>query len=95
MELLHGDSITCKKIGRTPLAWGPADSLKRCCGVADLADIDRVAAHLDGQGHLADQRYAAIIESGKTIPWAQMRQYLEQRISGTPAKRPSAKKLAR
>ena len=43
----------------------------------------------------ADQRYAAIIESGKTIPWAQMRQYLEQRISGTPAKRPSAKKLAR
>ena len=43
----------------------------------------------------ADDRYAAIVESGKTIPWDQMRQYLEQRISGAPAKRPLAKKLAR
>lgn len=43
----------------------------------------------------AEERYAAIVASGKTIPWDQMRRYLEQRISGTPAKRPLPKKLAR
>lgn len=43
----------------------------------------------------ADARFARIVESGKTIPWATMRGYLEARIAGTPARRPAARKLAR
>jgi hypothetical protein len=30
-----------------------------------------------------------------TIPWSDMRTYLEKRIAGKPAKRPTARKLAR
>lgn len=43
----------------------------------------------------ADKRFAAIAASGKTIPWSQMRLYLEGRISGRKVRRPAARKLAR
>jgi predicted DNA-binding protein len=56
-----------------------ADSAERR---ADLADV-------------AEQRYAGIVASGKTIPWAEMRRYLEDRAAGKKAKRPAARKLAR
>lgn len=49
---------------------------------ADLADV-------------AERRYAGIVASGKTIPWAEMRRYLEDRAAGKKAKRPAARKLAR
>lgn len=45
--------------------------------------------------HVADERYANIIATGKTIPWAEMRSYLEDRMAGKAATRPSAKKLNR
>lgn len=44
---------------------------------------------------LAEQRYANIVASGKTIPWQDMRSYLEDKLAGTNAPRPVAKKLAR
>ena len=44
---------------------------------------------------LAEERYAKVVASGMTIPWSDMRAYLEKRISGKPAKRPAARKLAR
>lgn len=44
---------------------------------------------------IAEQRYATILSSGETIPWAEMRKYLEVRITGNPAKHPLARKLAR
>lgn len=43
----------------------------------------------------AEARYARIVASGKTIPWKEMRHYLEARIAGKAVKRPSARKLAR
>jgi predicted transcriptional regulator len=43
----------------------------------------------------AEQRYADIVASGKTIPWTDMRHYLEQRIAGKTARRPVARKLTR
>ncbi|MFZ5508430.1 MAG: ribbon-helix-helix protein, CopG family [Pseudomonadota bacterium] len=49
------------------------------------ADFDQVA----------EQRYAQIVASGKTIPWNEMRRYLEDRLAGKAATRPIAKKLAR
>lgn len=44
---------------------------------------------------VAEARYAGIVESGRAIPWNDMRAYLEQRISGTRARRPAARKLAK
>ena len=43
----------------------------------------------------AERRYAAIAASGKTIPWSEMRTYLESRIAGKRPRRPVARKLAR
>jgi predicted transcriptional regulator len=44
---------------------------------------------------VADKRYSRIAASGKTIPWSEMRTYLENRIASKKARRPVAKKLAR
>lgn len=44
---------------------------------------------------VAERRFADIVASGKTIPWAEMRTYLENRLAGKVARRPIAKKLAR
>ncbi len=44
---------------------------------------------------MAEARYAGIVASGKTIPWREMRDYLEARMAGRDAKRPAARKLAR
>lgn len=44
---------------------------------------------------VADKRYSRSAASGKTIPWSEMRTYLEKRISGKKPRRPVARKLAR
>ncbi len=45
---------------------------------------------------VAESRYANIVASGNTIPWSEMRSYLESHLAGKPdAVRPAAKKLAR
>jgi predicted transcriptional regulator len=43
----------------------------------------------------AERRYAEIVATGKTIPWAEMQRYLEERLAGGKARRPKARKLAR
>ena len=43
----------------------------------------------------AERRYAGVGESGKTIPWSDMRNYLLDRVNGKKAPRPRPKKLAR
>jgi predicted transcriptional regulator len=43
----------------------------------------------------AERRFAAIAASGKTIPWSEMRAYLEDRTAGKKRRRPVARKLAR
>lgn len=60
--------------------------------IAEKADqAERRAEFLDE----ADRRLANIASSGKTIPWADMRRYLEDRLAGKKARRPAARKLAR
>ncbi len=44
---------------------------------------------------VAEDRYALIASSGKTVPWQEMRGYLEGHLAGKKAKRPVARKLAR
>lgn len=43
----------------------------------------------------AEQRYAEIVASGKTVPWTEMRRYLERRVDGAKTARPKARTLAR
>jgi len=44
---------------------------------------------------VAEGRHADIVASGETIPWQEMRDYLEARMAGKATKRPVARKLAR
>ena len=43
----------------------------------------------------AEQRFAGIVESGKSIPWKDMRRYLEARASGSRVLKPAARKIGR
>jgi predicted transcriptional regulator len=43
----------------------------------------------------AEQRYAQIAASGKTVPWSEMRKHLERRIAGEKSIRPKSRTLAR
>lgn len=43
----------------------------------------------------AERRYAEIVASGETIPWNEMRRYLEDRMAGKTPRRPASRKLAR
>ena len=42
----------------------------------------------------AERRYAALVSSGKTVPWKAMRKYLEARLLGRRSRRPAARKMA-
>jgi predicted transcriptional regulator len=44
---------------------------------------------------VADRRFDAIAAQGKTIPWSEMRSYLEKRVAGRKPRRPASRKLAR
>jgi len=60
--------------------------------VAEKADqLERRASFHDD----AERRHADIVASGMTVPWSEMRRYLEDRASGRKAVRPAARKLAR
>jgi predicted transcriptional regulator len=43
----------------------------------------------------AERRYAEIVASGKTVPWKEMRRYLEHRLTGKKIARPKPQTLAR
>jgi predicted transcriptional regulator len=60
--------------------------------IAEKAANEERRADFDAQ---AEGRYAKVVATGMTIPWNDMRAYLEKRIAGKPAKRPTARKLAR
>ena len=63
--------------------------------------IEAIAAKTDSDERrnefhaLADERYAEILRTGKTIPWAEARDYLLKLAAGKPAKRPVARKPKR
>ncbi len=60
--------------------------------IAEKTKQDDLRADFDA---IAEDRYARIVTSGKTIPWREMREYLEKRLAGKTVKRPVARKLAR
>jgi predicted transcriptional regulator len=60
--------------------------------IAEKTQQAELRTDLDAE---AEKRFAAIVTSGETISWSEMRKYLETRIAGKSAKRPVARKLAR
>jgi len=60
-----------------------------------IAEKAEQAERRDAFHALADARYAQFIADGKTIPWNEMRSYLEARLAGKAATRPAPRKLAR
>ncbi|GJI99576.1 hypothetical protein RugamoR64_01150 [Duganella rhizosphaerae] len=57
--------------------------------IAEKAELEEQRAGFDVE---ADARFARLLETGKSIPWADMRGYLEERVAGLSAQRPVAKK---
>ncbi|MES2127824.1 MAG: ribbon-helix-helix protein, CopG family [Pseudomonadota bacterium] len=57
--------------------------------IAEKAELEEQRASFDAE---ADSRFARIVASGKTIPWADVRRYLEDRIAGNEARHPVARK---
>lgn len=60
--------------------------------IIEKAEHEEAQSRFDG---VAEDRYARIQASGETIPWEEMRRYLQDRTAGKAVKRPSARKLAR
>jgi predicted transcriptional regulator len=60
--------------------------------IAEKADEEERSADFHDT---ADARYANIIASGRTVPWSDMRAYLEARLAGKTRAHPRPKKLPR
>ena len=60
--------------------------------IAEKAEQEERRSDFDA---VAERRFAEIVASGKTVPWGEMRAYLEDRLAGKAERRPVAKKLAR
>lgn len=53
-------------------------------------------AELDDEFHrIADERWAGILATSKTVPWEEAKEYLEARSRGEHPRRPAARKLGR
>ena len=60
-----------------------------------IAEKTDAAERLSEFDALAERRYAAIAANGRTIPWSEMRAYLQARAGGDKPRRPVARKLTR
>jgi predicted transcriptional regulator len=53
-------------------------------------------AELEEEFHrIADERWAKVLETGKTVPWDEAKAYLEARTSGEHARKPTARRMKR
>ena len=60
--------------------------------IAEKAALEERRAELND---VADKRYAQFMESGKSIPWPEMKAYLLARAKGKTAERPAPRKFSR
>src|SRR3546814_8393794 len=58
--------------------------------IAEKADLAERREDFDA---VAEQRYARVVETGKTIPWSEMRDYQDARTPGNPVSRPDARNI--
>ena len=60
--------------------------------IAEKAELEeRRAAFVES----AEQRYARIAASGRTVAWSEMRRYLERRLAGSRAAPPKPRRIPR
>ena len=83
-DLKAGVAAAAKHAGTTAHAFILEAIAEKAEQAERRADFDAVA----------EARYAQIAATGKTIPWEDMRGYLEARMEGKTAKRPVGRKLA-
>lgn len=60
-----------------------------------IAEKTEAAERQGGFHREAEQRYAKVMATGMTIPWEQMRQYLQAHAGDERPSAPSPRKLAR
>lgn len=63
--------------------------------VSAIAEKAELTEREAGFRAVAEERYASIAASGKTMAWAEMRAHLEGRLAGHPVAKPRPRKLAR
>jgi len=59
--------------------------------ISDRVEADEARNRLFEE---ADRRYAVIAETGQTVPWSEMRFFLERRVSGETTEPPAARPLS-
>ena len=75
-------SAAAERAGTTPHAF-----------ILDAIEQKIEQAELDDDFHrVADERWAKVLATGKTVPWDEARAYLEARVRGDRPRRPSARK---
>jgi predicted transcriptional regulator len=60
--------------------------------IAQTVEQVEVDAQFD---RLADERWATVLETGKTVPWDDARPYLEARARGDKSRKPAARIVKR
>lgn len=60
--------------------------------IAQTVEQVEVDAEFD---RLADERWAAVLATGKTVPWDEARLYLEARVRGDKSRKPAARSFKR
>lgn len=60
--------------------------------IAEKTDLEERRAEFLA---VAQERYKGIVATGRTIPWGEMRDYMQRRIADPSTPRPKARKLTR
>lgn len=81
-----------KRVARAAKRVGTTSHALILDAIADRVDEEERCSDFH---NLAEERYAKIVASGETIPWSEMRTYLEDRLADRKAARPTPRKLAR
>jgi predicted transcriptional regulator len=82
-ELKARVAATAERHGKTPHAF----IVEAIASVVEQAETE-AAFH-----RLADDRWAEIVQTKKSVPWSEAKAYLEARARGEKVKRPAARSL--
>lgn len=80
-DLKNRVAALAQRAGKTPHAF-----------IVEALEEKVEQAEVDAEFHrLAEDRWSAIVETGKTVPWSQARAYLEARAEGKQPRRPAGR----
>ncbi|MFT3814854.1 MAG: CopG family transcriptional regulator [Acidovorax sp.] len=78
-------AATAARAGKTPHAL-----------ILDVLTDAVERAELDDELHrIADERWAALVRTGQSVPWEDVKTYLQARAAGQTPRQPAARKLVR